>query len=75
MNSKLWIRKALSTCLVFALIVTYSMVALASSGKIAGELIVAGKSVNGEMPYVAVNGEAAKTVARFFRQALCNPDM
>lgn len=75
MNSKLWIRKALSTCLVFALIVTYSMVALASSGKIAGELIVAGKSVNGEMPYVAVNGEAAKTGRSVFSAStIATPD-
>jgi hypothetical protein len=75
MNSKLWIRKALSMCLVFALIVTYSMVALASSGKIAGELIVAGKSVNGEMPYVAVNGEAAKTGRSVFSAStIATPD-
>jgi len=75
MNSKLWIQKALSMCLVFALIVTYSMVALASSGKIAGELIVAGKSVNGEMPYVAVNGEAAKTGRSVFSAStIATPD-
>lgn len=57
MNSKLWIHRALSTCLVVAIIVTYSMVALAGSGKAAGELLVTGKSANG----VTVNGESAKT--------------
>lgn len=61
MNSKLWIHKALSTCLVVAIIATYSMVALAGTGKAAGELLVTGKSINGETPFVTVNGETAKT--------------
>jgi len=75
MNSKLWIQKALSMCLVFAVIVTYSMVALAGSGKIAGELIVAGKNVNGEMPFVVVNGEAAKTGRSVFSvSTIATPD-
>jgi hypothetical protein len=60
MNSKLWIQKALSTCLVVAIIATYSMVALASE-KAAGELLVTGKSIHGETPFVTVNGETAKT--------------
>lgn len=75
MNSKLWIQKALSTCLVFAIIVTYSMVALANSGKIAGELLVAGKNVSGEMPSVMVNGEAAKTGRSIFSAStITTPD-
>jgi hypothetical protein len=61
MNSKLWIQKALSMCLVVAIVATYSMVALASSEKAAGELLVTGKSINGETPFVTVNGETAKT--------------
>lgn len=61
MNSKLWIHRALSMCLVVAMVATYSMVALANSGKVAGELIVTGKTVNGETPVVSVNGESAKT--------------
>ncbi|MDQ3129688.1 MAG: hypothetical protein M3Q99_02860 [Acidobacteriota bacterium] len=61
MNSKLWIQKALAMCLVFAVIAAYSTVALAGSGKIAGELLVSGTNVNGEMPFVIVNGEAAKS--------------
>jgi len=61
MNSKLWIRKALSMCLSVALLATYSMVALAAPGKAAGELAVSGKSVNGEAPFVFVNGELARS--------------
>lgn len=61
MNSKLWIRKALSMCLCVATIATYSMVALAGPGKAAGELAVSGKIVNGETPFVFVNGEVARS--------------
>ena len=61
MNSKLWIRKALSMCLCVAILATYSMVALASPGKAAGELAVSGKNVNGEAPFVFVNGEVARS--------------
>lgn len=60
MNSKVWFRKALSTCLVVATIATYSMVALAGSERVAGELLITGKNSNGESPYVKVNGEAAQ---------------
>ena len=61
MNSKLWINKALSMCLVVALIATYSMTTLAGSGKIAGELKISGTDFNGETSSVMVNGEAAKS--------------
>ena len=75
MNSKLWIQKALSTCLVFAIIATYSMVALANSGKIAGELVVAGQNVNGEAPSVLVNGESAKSGRSVFSAStIATPD-
>ena len=57
MNSKLWIQKALSSCLVVAIIATYSMVALGNTTKAAGELLVTGKNIDG----VTVNGESAKT--------------
>ncbi len=60
MNSKLWSRKALSACLIVALYATYSMVALATTDKIAGELIVNGKSA------VTVNGEVAQTGRSIF---------
>lgn len=61
MNSKLWIRKALSMCLCVAVLATYSMVTLASPGKAAGELAVSGTIVNGEAPFVFVNGEVARS--------------
>ncbi|MGI8639007.1 MAG: hypothetical protein ACR2MG_03545 [Pyrinomonadaceae bacterium] len=66
MNSKVWFRKALSMCLVVATIATYSMVALAGSERIAGELLIIGKIVNGETPFVKVNGEAAKSGRSIF---------
>ncbi|HKP71028.1 MAG TPA: hypothetical protein VJV05_17205 [Pyrinomonadaceae bacterium] len=61
MNSKLWIRKALSLCLSVAILATYSMVALAAPGKAAGELTVSGKNINGETPFVFVNGDTARS--------------
>ena len=61
MNSKLLIRKALTMCLVVATFATYSMVALANSEKVVGELLITGKNINGEAPLVKVNGEAAET--------------
>lgn len=61
MNSKLWIRKALSMCLCVAVLATYSMVALAGPGKAAGDLTVTGKNTNGEAPFVLVNGETARS--------------
>lgn len=66
MNSKKWFRKALSMCLVFATIATYSMVALASSDKIAGELLISGKNIDGATPYVSVNGEPAQNGRSIF---------
>ncbi|MBA3334973.1 MAG: hypothetical protein H0T08_05105 [Acidobacteria bacterium] len=61
MNIKLWIRKALSMCLVVATIATYSMVSLANSERIAGELLVSGKNINGQAPFVTINSEAAQS--------------
>lgn len=66
MNSKVWIRKALSLCLVVAVYATYSMVGLASPDKVVGELTVSGKAVNGEIPVVKVNGEAAQSGRAIF---------
>ncbi len=62
MNSKLWIRKALSLCLVVVTIATYSMVTLANSGKIAGELLISGDKTS----FVKVNGEAAQNGRTIF---------
>jgi hypothetical protein len=66
MNSKLWIRKALSTCLVIATVLTYSMVTLAGSEKIAGEILITGKSADGQAPLVKVNGETAQSGRSIF---------
>jgi len=66
MNSKLWIRKTISSCLMVAILATYSMVALANSDRAAGELTVSGRTINGETPTVIVNGEAAKTGRTIF---------
>jgi hypothetical protein len=66
MNSKLWIRKALTLCLVVAVYATYSMVALAGTERIAGELTVTGSGMNGESPFVTVNGEVAKSGRSIF---------
>ncbi len=60
MNSKLWIRKSLTSCLMVAMIATYSMVALASGGKTAGEIVVTGDNSNGTA-FVTVNGESVKS--------------
>lgn len=56
MNSKTLIRKALSTCLIVAVYAAYSMVTLAGSDKITGELLVSGKSAS-----VSVNGQDAQS--------------
>jgi hypothetical protein len=66
MNSKLWIRKALSMCLMVALIATYSMVALASDGKAAGEIVITGNTSNDESSVVTVNGEPAQSGRTIF---------
>lgn len=70
MNSKLWIRRALSTCLMVAVFATYSMVALAGSDRIVGELTITGNGLNGETTTVTVNGEAAKSGRSIFSSSV-----
>ncbi len=70
MNSKVLVNKALSMCLVIATIAMYSMVALAGSSKIAGELLVSGQNANGETPFVIVNGETAKSGRSIFTSSV-----
>lgn len=65
MNSKKWIRKALSTCLVAATIATSSMITLANSEKIAGELTISNINSDGTS-FVQVNGEAAQNGRSIF---------
>ncbi len=61
MNSKTLIRKALSICLMVAIYATYSMVTLASTERIAGELLISGKNSS-----VKVNGETAQSGRSIF---------
>lgn len=61
MNSKTLIRKAISLCLTVAICATYSMVTLASTDKIAGELLISGKNSS-----VKVNGETAQSGRSIF---------
>jgi len=63
MKSKLWIRHALTMCLMVAMIATYSMVALASDSKTAGEIVITG---NTETSFVTVNGEFAMSGRTIF---------
>lgn len=75
MNSKIWIRKALSTCLVIAISAMYSTTALASSGKVAGEILVIGKGAGGQSPSVMLNGEAVQSGRSIFTSAtIATPD-
>lgn len=70
MNSTLWIRRALSMCVMVAILATYSMVALANTERVAGELTVTGNGLNGEAPFVTVNGEAAKSGRSIFSSSV-----
>lgn len=71
MNSKTWISKALSGCLAVTILVTYSMVALAGTDKIAGELLTTGKNANS----VQVNGETVQSGRSIFSSnTITTPD-
>jgi hypothetical protein len=76
MNSKLWIQKALTLCLVMAITASYSMVALAaSSGKAVGELMVTGGSSAEQTSSVTVNGEPAVSGRAIFSSStISTPD-
>lgn len=58
--------KALSFCLLVAIMATYSMVALAGAGRVAGEIVVSGTAVDGNAPVVLVNGEQVKSGRSIF---------
>lgn len=70
MNSKVLIRRALSMCLMVAILATYSMVALAGTDRRAGELTVTGNGINGDAPSVTVNGEAARSGRSVFTSSV-----
>jgi len=66
MNSKSLVRKALSMCLVVATMATYSTFTLASSEKIAGELLISGANTADGTSFVKVNGEPAQNGRSIF---------
>lgn len=75
MDSRFWIQKALSMCLIVAMIATYSMVTLANAEKIAGELTVGGDMANGQASFVKVNGEKAESgLSIFSNSTIATPD-
>jgi len=55
---------------MIAILATYSMVALAGSERIAGELTVTGNGMNGDAPSVTVNGEAARSGRSIFSSSV-----
>ena len=74
MNRKLWVRKALSMCLAIFVTTTYSMVALAGSGRIAGEIIISGND-GGQTSLVKVNDEAVQSGRSIFSSStIVTPD-
>lgn len=58
--------KALSFCLLVAMLATYSMIALAGDARVAGEIVVSGTAVDGNAPVVLVNGEQVKSGRSIF---------
>lgn len=70
MNSKIWMRKALSMCLLVAIYATYSMVVLGASEKTVGNLSVTGKNST-----VTINGETAQSGRSVFSSStIVTPD-
>ncbi len=59
MNSRVWIKKALTSILSVSIIATYTMVAFAAPSKTIGEITVSGKNVT-------VNGEVAQNGRTLF---------
>lgn len=60
MNIRLCVRQALTVCSVTAVLLTYSLVALAGPGKAVGELTISG-GTRGDSAQVTVNGEPAQS--------------
>ena len=66
----LWLRSLTGLSLVFTLLISSSMVALAVPGNLlSGEIIVSGYDINGTEPSVSLNGENAITGRTFFSSA------
>ncbi|MCB1022809.1 MAG: hypothetical protein KDB79_00365 [Acidobacteria bacterium] len=65
MNINTWNSRALSLCLMVAVFATYSVNALAAPPKMAGEIIVSGKSL-GDTTSVKVNGSSVESGSSIF---------
>ncbi|MEZ5344068.1 MAG: hypothetical protein R2681_00805 [Pyrinomonadaceae bacterium] len=65
MNINKWNSRALSLCLMVAVFATYSVDALAAPPKMAGEIIVSGKSL-GDTTSVKVNGSTVESGSSIF---------
>jgi len=75
MNSKLWIRKAITSCLMAVLLATYSMVALANEGRATGQISISGLGAAGDTSVVTVNGETARSGRTVFSSStISTPD-
>jgi len=72
MNSKVWIQQALTMSVLFAVILTFSMVTLANAGNAVGELTVIGSNAFGDVSSVTINGEAAKSGRTVFSSSTIN---
>lgn len=66
-NNANWLRGILAFCLMLTVLVGSSSVALAKvENSLAGEIVVTGNSMNGEQPFVLLNGERALNGRTFF---------
>jgi hypothetical protein len=66
-----YFRRAVTLCLLFVISIGSSMVILAESDKsLAGEIVVSGRSENGEEAYVMLNGERVFSGRTFFSGSL-----
>ncbi len=72
MKSIVWVQQALTMSVVFALMVTFSMVALAVPGNAVGELTVIRSASANETSPVTINGEVAKSGRTVFSSSTIN---
>jgi hypothetical protein len=70
MKNHCWVRQAFSICLTVSVFAASSFVALALPGKATAELMVNGRSLNGEAASVYVNGEVARTGRSIFSSSM-----
>jgi hypothetical protein len=66
LKMRLRLAQAVSGITSLAVFLTFSMISLAADGKLMGEVLVTGKTVNGQLPVVTVNGEAVQSGRTIF---------